>query len=174
MAEQKRIIAEGKHIQLVALGKWEFAERKKVSGIVGIVAVTDEKKLILVEQFRAPVGRRVIEIPAGLAGDIAGSEDEALQIAAKRELMEETGYDARQMTQLTEGAVSAGMTSEVVTLFRATGLSRTGKGGGDGSEDIEVHEIPVDQAHAWIQERQKGGAIVDLKVYAGLFFVRCV
>src|SRR5947207_4497555 len=157
---QDKVIAEGKHIRLVARGKWEFAERKKVSGIVGIVAVTDQNKLILIEQFRAPVNRRVIEIPAGLAGDIAGSEDEKLEIAAERELMEETGYEAREMTRLIDGAVSAGMTSEIVTLFRATGLTRTGKGGGDGSEDIEVHEIPVDEVHPWIQEREKGGAIV--------------
>src|SRR5436305_7986631 len=101
---QDRVIAEGKHIRLVARGKWEFAERKKVSGIVGIVAVTDDRKLILVEQFRAPVNARVIEIPAGLAGDIEGSEDEALEIAAKRELSEETGYEAKTMNRLTEGA----------------------------------------------------------------------
>ena len=116
----------------------------------------------------------MIEIPAGLAGDIEGSEDEALEIAAKRELLEETGYEAREMTRLTDGAVSAGITSEVVTLFRATGLSRTGKGGGDGSEQIDVHEVPLDQVHTWIQQREKAGAIVDFKVYAGLFFVRCL
>ncbi len=171
---ETRLIADGKHIRLVARGKWEFAERKKVSGIVGIVAVTDDNKLILIEQFRAPVNRRVIEIPAGLAGDIAGSEDEALEIAAQRELMEETGYEAKRWTRLTEGAVSAGITSEIVTLFRADDVSRTGNGGGDGSEDIDVHLIPVDQVHAWIQEREKTGAIVDFKVYAGLFFVKCL
>jgi ADP-ribose diphosphatase len=169
---EKRVIADGKHIRLVARGKWEYAERKKVSGIVGIVAVTDDRKLILVEQFRAPVNARVIEIPAGLAGDIEGSEDEALEIAAKRELSEETGYEAKTMTRLTEGAVSAGMTSEVITLFRATGLARSGKGGGEGSEQIEVHEIPLDQVHVWIQQREKQGAIVDLKVYAGMFFLK--
>jgi ADP-ribose pyrophosphatase len=170
---EKRIIADGKHIRLVARGKWEFAERKKVTGIVGIVAVTDENKLILVEQFRPPVNRRVIEIPAGLAGDIEGNEDEALEVAARRELMEETGYEAREMTKLIDGAVSAGITSEIITLFRATGLSRTGKGGGDASEQIDVHEIPVNRVHDWIKEREKDGAIVDFKVYAGLFFVKC-
>jgi ADP-ribose pyrophosphatase len=169
-----KIIAEGKHISLVARGGWEFAERNKISGIVGIVAVTDENQLVLVEQFRPPVNRRVIELPAGLAGDIAGSEHEALEIAARRELMEETGYEARQMIELTDGAVSAGITSEVITLFRAIGLRKTAKGGGDETESIVVHEIPVDQVHAWVQERRRDGAIVDFKVYAGLFFVKCV
>jgi ADP-ribose pyrophosphatase len=157
----------------VKQGKWEFAQRKNVTGIVAIVAVTDDRKLILVEQFRAPVNKRVIELPAGLAGDIAGSEDEALEIAAQRELSEETGYEAKKMMRLIDGAVSAGITSEIVTLFRATGLTRTGDGGGDGSEDITVHEIPVDQVHAWVLSREKDGAIVDFKVYAGLFFVNC-
>jgi len=172
-SDETKLLCDGKHIRLVARGKWEFVERKKVSGIVGIVAVTDENKLILVEQFRAPVNKRVIELPAGLAGDISGSEDEALEIAANRELSEETGYEAKQMTRLIDGAVSAGITSEIVTLFRATGLRRTGEGGGDGSEDITVHEIPVDQVHAWVLAREKEGAIVDFKVYAGLYFVKC-
>src|SRR5581483_1324616 len=158
---EPKVIAEGKHIRLVARGKWEYADRKKVTGIVGIVAVTDDNKLILIEQFRAPVNKRVIEIPAGLAGDVEGSENEALEVAARRELMEETGYEARQMTRLVDGAVSAGITSEVVTLVRATGLKRTGKGEGDGSEQIELHEVPVDQVHRWIQNREKQGAIVD-------------
>jgi ADP-ribose pyrophosphatase len=170
-SDETRIIADGKHIRLVARGRWEFAERKKVSGIVAIAGMTDQKKMILIEQFRAPVNARVIEIPAGLAGDIVGSEDEALEIAAQRELMEETGYEAKKFERLVTGAVSAGITSEVVTLFRATGLQKTGKGGGDGSEDIEVHEIPLDQVHDWIREREKTGAIVDFKVYAGLFFL---
>jgi ADP-ribose pyrophosphatase len=171
-AEDTTVIADGKHVRLVARGKWEFVERKKVTGIVGIVAVTDDNKLILIEQFRPPVNRRVIEIPAGLAGDIEGSENEALEIAARRELMEETGYEAREMTRLTDGAVSAGITSEIVTLFRATGLKRTGKGEGDGSEQIDLHEVPLDQVPAWIREREKQGAIVDFKVYAGLYFVQ--
>ena len=66
------------------------------------------------------------------------------------------------------------ITSEIVTLFRATGLSRVSQGGGDGSEQIDVFEIPVDEVHAWIGQREKEGVIVDFKVYAGLFFVKCI
>ena len=165
-----QVIAEGKYIRLVSRGKWEYTDRKGISGIVGIVAVNDEGKMILVEQFRPAVNRRVIEIPAGLAGDVKGSEDEALELAAMRELLEETGYQAQQMERLTSGVVSAGITDEVVSLFRATGLKKTGAGGGDASEEIEVHEVPVDEVPRWIEQRKKTCAIVDLKVYTALYF----
>src|SRR3954467_3378014 len=105
------ILYDGKHIQLVKQANWEFAKRKNLTGIVGIVAVTDDGKLVLVEQFRPPVGKRVIELPAGLAGDSGGTEGEDLAVAAKRELLEETGYEAKQWTRLVDGAASAGMTN---------------------------------------------------------------
>ena len=163
-------VAEGKFIRLVRQGKWEYATRKGVSGIVGIVAVTDDRKLVLVEQDRPPVGKRVIELPAGLAGDAAGHEAEELADAARRELLEETGYEAREMKQVAQGAASAGMTNEIITLFLATGLTRTGDGKGDGSEDITVHEVPVDEMFDWLEARVRDGKLVDLKVYSGLYF----
>src|SRR5436190_21784999 len=88
------VLYEGKFRRYVRRGGWEYVARRNVTGIVGIIAVTDDGKLVLVEQFRPPVGKNVIEIPAGLAGDVAGSEHEALAEAARRELLEETGYEA--------------------------------------------------------------------------------
>ena len=163
-------IAEGKRVNLVRRGEWEYITRKKVSGIVGIVAVTDDRKLVLVEQFRPPVGKSVIELPAGLAGDEAGHEQEDLAAAARRELLEETGYEAGEMTFLAEGPPSAGITDEIITLFRATGLKKTGKGEGDGTERITLHEVAVDRVPAWLEEQRKAGRLVDLKVYSGLYF----
>ena len=165
-----QVMAEGKFIRLIKQGKWEYATRKGISGIVGIVAVTDDRKLILVEQDRPPVAKRVIELPAGLAGDVEGQADEELSVAARRELLEETGYEAAEMTHLTEGAASAGMTDEVITLFLARGLRKTGEGKGDGSEDITVHEVPVDDVIAWLDARRGAGLLIDVKVYAGLYF----
>ena len=163
-------VADGKHIALVRKGTWEYAARKGVSGIVGIVAVTDDGMLVLVEQERPPVGARVVELPAGLAGDDAGHEGEDLAAAARRELLEETGYEARTIERLAAGAASAGMTDEVITLFLATGLTKTGTGGGDGSENITVHEVPLAGIADWLAAREREGRLIDLKVYGGLYF----
>ena len=165
-------IADGKHIALVRRGAWEYAARKGISGIVGIVAVTEDRRLVLVEQDRPPVNRRVIELPAGLAGDDAGHRGEDLAAAARRELLEETGYAARDMRRLAAGAASAGMTDEIITLFLATGLTKAGPGEGDGSEDITVHEVPLEGILAWLAAREAEGRLIDLKVYAGVYFAR--
>ena len=168
----ERTLYEGKFIRLVQQGKWEFARRRNTSGIVGIVAVTDEGKLLLVEQFRPPVGKAVIELPAGLAGDVAGQETEDLANAARRELLEETGYAAREMEAVGTGPPSAGLSDEVITLFVARGLTKTGDGAGDGSEQITLHEIPVGEVEAFVDRKARDGCLVDLKVFAGLYFVR--
>lgn len=170
-ASDDQVIVARKYLTLVSRGGWEFVRRNDVSGIVGIVAVTDEGKLLLVEQYRPPLQCSVIEIPAGLAGDVPGQEHEDLADAARRELLEETGYEAAEMLRLTEGATSAGLCDERVTLFLARGLRRTGPGAGDGSEDITVHEIPLPDVSTWLASRTAGGAALDLKVWAALYFI---
>src|SRR5688572_21917414 len=118
------ILCDAKYLCLVRADGWEFVQRKHVSGIVGIIALTDDGKLILVEQYRPPVGKNVIEIPAGLAGDSASSAREELAAAAARELEEETGYHAGRMTLLASGTASAGLCDEIITLFRAEDLKK--------------------------------------------------
>jgi len=166
------VLYRGKHVDFVTRRKWEFVHRRTVTGIVVIAAVTPEKKILLVEQFRPPVNARVIELPAGLAGDVRGSEREDLAEAAKRELMEETGYAASGWRRLFFGPPSAGATSEVVTFFKATRLQKQGKGGGDAHEEITVHEVPVRTVDAWLKRKTARGMMIDPKVYAGLYFVR--
>ena len=137
--------------------------------IVAILAITDQPEIILVEQFRVPVNKRVIEIPAGLAGDIAGKEAETPSEAAKRELLEETGYEAQRMEYLSEGPTSAGLSTEVITLFRAHDLKKVSKGGGDESENIQVHVVPLAELQSWIETRRQEGCLVDYKVFAALY-----
>ena len=166
------VMARGKFLQLVRRNSWEFCERVVGTGVVLIVAVTREKKMLLVEQFRPALNANVLEVPAGLVGDIAGSSGEAFTEAAKRELVEETGYEPGRVVFLAEGPVSSGLTNEVVSFFLASDLKKVGDGGGDESEDIAVHEIEVDEVENFAAERAQHGCLVDPKLYAALYFAK--
>lgn len=161
----------GRHLSLVRRGHWEFTTRHGATGVVGLVAVTDDAKMVLVEQARPPLGKQVIELPAGLSGDIVGEESESLAMAARRELLEETGYEAQEVRLLTEGPSSAGLTDEMISFFLMTGLIRTGAGGGDDSEQIVVHEVPLAALPEWLEERRQSGWAIDPKIYVGLFWI---
>ncbi len=156
----------GKHLSLLRRGHWEFATRNGDRSAVGIVAITHDSHVVLVEQFRPPVGETVIELPAGLVGDVAGHETESYVDAAKRELLEETGYTAEHWSELGHGYSSPGLTDEATILFLAEGLMKQGLGGGDESEQITVHEVAVEGLFDWLQKHQKS---VDVKLLAGLF-----
>lgn len=165
-------LAQGRFLRLVRRGTWEYAERINARGAAAIVAVTDEGRLVLVEQPRPALGRPVIELPAGLVGDEEGMEEEAMEVAAGRELVEETGFEAARVELVAEGPTSPGLTSECIALFVATGLKRVGSGGGTESEDITVYEVPLAEVEAFLREQSDRGRAIDLKVYAGLHFAR--
>ena len=139
--------------------------------MVAIIAVTEDDRLVLVEQHRPAVGGPVIELPVGLVADEDESSSETAESAARRELEEETGYTARTWTPLPTVVSSAGLTDESVSLFRAEGLERVGEGGGIADESITVHLVPVADLIAWVGERLDGGAAVDGRVYASLAFL---
>jgi ADP-ribose pyrophosphatase len=162
-------VYKGQHLSMCKRGEWEYATRKTDKSAVGIVAVNDTGEVVLVEQYRPPVNRKVVELPAGLSGDIAGKENETLLEAAHRELLEETGYVAERWTELVSGYSSPGLTDESITLFLAEELTRTGPGGGDHSEDITIHEVPLADVLTWLKRR---GFMADLKLLAGLFAVQ--
>jgi ADP-ribose pyrophosphatase len=168
--QEHKIVWEGKYLRVRVCGHWEYAERPNSPAGIVIVAVTDAGKLLLIEQFRIPVGRNVIELPAGLAGDDEYSGEEFVA-AAKRELLEETGYEAAEWEELGGGPPSAGFSNEIVVFFRGTNLRKVGPGGGHGSEKIQVHEIPRAEVFGWLKAREKEGLSIDPKVYAGLFFL---
>jgi ADP-ribose pyrophosphatase len=169
MAAMREILGEGRYLRLVRQDQWEFCERRNISGIVVLIAVTDARELVLVEQERPAVGARVLELPAGLAGDQGA---ETLEGAARRELLEETGYEAARLVRIGDATPSAGLCSEIVTFFGATGLRKTGPGGGDETEKIVVHRMPLSAPEPWLAARRAQGALLDEKIYAGLFFVR--
>lgn len=165
-----QVLAEGKYIRLVKEGRWEYAERNVARGAVVIVAITDSRELILIEQHRVPIHNQIIELPAGLVGDVAGESTDDWAEIARRELIEETGYAARRMKKLAEGPVSAGFSSERVAFYLAAGLRKVGPGGGVDHEEIKVHEIAIDRVASWLKRRARAGCDIDQKIYAGLYF----
>lgn len=162
---------EGKHLRVKVCGRWEYVERTKATAGVAIVALTPEQKLILVEQYRVPMQARVIELPAGLAGDLH-DQHEAFLEAAKRELHEETGYEASDWLECAGGPPSAGLSTEVVIFYLARNLRKTADGGGEESEDIDIHEIPLTDLHQWLKEKREEGLWIDPKIYCGLYFLQ--
>lgn len=160
----------GRFLRVMKNGRWEYVERVGSNGAVAIVAVTAQHELVLIEQFRVPLGKNVIELPAGLAGDEAGQAGEALEVAARRELLEETGFEAGRWQFLTSGPPSAGLATEMVAFFLAQDLRRTGAGDGDGHENITVHTVMLASVEEWLEKRQNDGTFVDPKIFAGLFF----
>ena len=166
------ILYSGRHLMLRHRNGWEYVQRPNCSGVVAIIALSPNDELILVAQHRPPVDRCVIELPAGLSGDIAGQRGENPLAAAQRELTEETGYRAGRMEWLYQGPSSAGMSDEVVQFIRAHELSRVGPGGGDESESITVHEVALDRVEDWLTRQIADGVLVDPKVLTGLYLLR--
>lgn len=170
--DPRRVLGEGRFARLVAQHGWEWIERVGSRGAVVIMPLTDDGQIVLVEQYRIPLARRVIELPAGLVGDLPELLNEDLLDAARRELVEETGFEAATFAYLTEGASSAGLAAETYALLLATDLRRVGPGGGDHSEDIQVHVVPMADVHHWLETRRHEGTMIDPKIYAGLYFAQ--
>lgn len=170
-AQTKTVLHAGKFLSLIKEGRWEYADRANSTGAAVIVAVTDEQKLLFVEQYRIPLHSCTIELPAGIVGDEESFKDETYVEAARRELIEETGYEAGKIELLTSTPASGGLTSEISTLLRASNLRRVGAGGGIAHEDITVHEVPLKDVPAWLEAKAKAGVLIETKVYAGLYFL---
>jgi ADP-ribose pyrophosphatase len=142
-------------------GRWEYAGRTRDIHAAAILAL-DAGEVILVEQYRVPLGKYCLEFPAGLIGD-HGEREDALE-SAVRELEEETGYRAAQWEVLGEFASSAGMLSETFTLVKATGLTKVGDGGGPEHEDIVVHRVPLTRVAQTVAEHRARGNAIDVKL----------
>lgn len=164
-----KTIFEGRKVLVLENDGWEYIERKKGKSAVAVVALTEAGELILTEQLRRPVEARVIDLPAGLVGD--EDESEGPEATVRKELREETGYECGAVELLAEGPTSPGITSELVGLWRAHDVRRTGKGGGVEGEEITVHLVPRDQAASWLRARKEEGLLVDLKVWGALSFI---
>ncbi len=156
-------------LSLYRIDNWDFVRRPHSDQCVGILAITPENEIILVEQFRVPLQRRVIEIPAGIAGDEPEHRGEPLSGTAARELLEETGYRAGSITELIATPTSAGMTSEFIHLFHAKDIVQEHDGGGVAGEEIIVHRVPMPELRTWLLSKEKEGFCIDFKIHAALW-----
>ena len=170
--QETKTIAETKYLRLMEQGRWSFVKRTSTHRAVCIVAKTSSDAVLLIEQYRVPVACNVIELPAGLVGDLGDQSDESIEQGAARELMEETGYAASSWKRLAQLASCPGLTDEETTLVMAHGLRKEGVGGGDDTEQIIVHEIPLDQVDSWLTEANMAGKLIDVRVHSGLYFLR--
>lgn len=157
---------QGKYLEVHLEGTWEYAARTKGLAAAVILAITEAREIVLVEQWRVAVGAATIEMPAGLVGD--GEPGEAAAASAGRELEEETGFTAAHLEDLGEFATSPGMTSERFRFFRARGLVRTGPGGGVDDEAITVHLAPLARIGDWLAERRAAGCVIDSRLLVAL------
>lgn len=157
----------GKYISALKQGRWEYVSRTGSTNAVVILAEHDGK-VILIEQYRVPVGARCLELPAGLVGD----EDAHATVdgTAIKELEEETGFTADRVEHLGQFHSSPGMVAESFALVRARGVRKVGEGGGNEHEDIAVHLVPREEIPAFIQSRRDAGSSVDVKLLLFLDF----
>ncbi|MCX7792968.1 MAG: NUDIX hydrolase [Thermodesulfovibrionales bacterium] len=173
MGTNKRILHEGRFLRLAELTgltpsgipfAWEIVERVNARGMVVVVPVreTDSEKIfIFVRHWRAPLDAWVIEFPAGL-----NDRNESLEIVARRELKEETGYEAEKLIHLGTFPASSGISSEKLACYLATSLMKTGEPKLEPLEELEVVEIPLVEVRERLDEARARGDYVDLKVYA--------
>ena len=161
MTDPEEIMWQGRFITAKRRGKWEYVSRARGIKAAVILAVEDDH-VLLVEQYRVPLGKACIELPAGLIGDDSEGEDPL--VAAGRELEEETGYRAERLDNLGEFYSSPGMVSESFTLVRASGLTKTGEGGGVEGEGITPLRVALDELAEFIEAKRAGGYAIDVKL----------
>ena len=162
--EPERIVWQGRFVVAKVRGKWEYVSRARGMRAAVILAVDEDDHVLLVEQYRVPLGRNCIELPAGLVGDDDSRPDEDATAAARRELEEETGYRAARMEVIGEFHSSPGMVSESFSLVRAHGLEKVGPGGGTESENITVHRVPLHRIEQAIADWRAQGHAIDVRL----------
>lgn len=131
-------------------GKTSKREIIKHPGAVAILAVTDDNKVIMVEQYRKSLEKTIVEIPAG---KLEPGEDP--ELCAKRELEEETGYGCREMELLISFYTSPGFADEIVHLYIAKGLEKKENAASpDEDEFVNLMELTLEEAELFLKEKK--------------------
>ena len=156
-----QLMWEGKFVRAFKRGKWEYASRARDIRAVVILAEYDGK-VILVDQPRAGPDCRCVELPAGLVGDV--DPNETIESTAIKELEEEAGFTADRVERLGDFYSSPGMLAESFTLVRVDGVRKIGEGGGDDSEDINVHLVARADIANFLEQKRAEGFGMDVKL----------
>lgn len=165
-------IFEGNIIDLqvdeVKLPNGETAERELVyhPGAVAVIPITEDNKIVLVEQYRKPLERTLIEIPAGKL-----EKNENPLTAAVRELEEETGYTTTNLSQVTSFYTSPGFANEKVYVYVTNDLIKMeNPPAGDDDEFVEIIEVTLDEAKELVEE----GRIQDAKTNYAILYLHAL
>jgi ADP-ribose pyrophosphatase len=157
---------QGRFLEMKKRGRWEYVGRVGDVEAAVIIAIDKdehgENHVVLVEQYRVPLGRQCLELPAGLIGD--ETEDETAEASAARELEEETGYRPARCTSLGTFYASPGMVSERFHLIRAEGLAKVSEGGGTADENIVVHRVKLTEIADFVAAKRTAGVAIDVKL----------
>jgi 8-oxo-dGTP pyrophosphatase MutT (NUDIX family) len=169
--DSSETLYEGQWLRLVRRGHWESCEAHPRQGHGGDHhrLHAQPMKCCSSSSTGCRSGARTIEMPAGLVGD--DHAHDTLESAARRELIEETGWEAATVEVLLIGPTSSGMSNERIAFVRARDLTQVGPGGGVDNEDITVHAVPRSEAPAWLMQKQREGFELDLKLWAGLWML---
>jgi ADP-ribose pyrophosphatase len=171
--EQGRTIAfRGRYLDVVHEGGCEYTHNRRSRGVVLVIPVTARGEIVFLEQYRVALKGPVIEYPAGLVGDEQHLTDESFEAAARRELLEESGYEAGELEFVLRGPASPGSSTEVVHFYLARGARKVHDGGGVEHESIRVHCIGLAEVEAWLAAKTSGGVLVDPRVYLGVHYAR--
>lgn len=136
-------------------------------GAVAVLPITDEGNYVLVRQYRTPLGRETLELPAG----VRDKDGEDASGAAARELAEETGYVADRLDELVTIHTAPGFCNEQVTIFVGKGLRQSGREA-DGVE--EQHMSVVELTPAEFDELAGAGDLTDAKTLLAVYQYRCL
>jgi ADP-ribose pyrophosphatase len=157
----------GRYLDVIWEERGEYTHNRRCRGVVLVIPVTTAREIVFIEQYRIALQAAVIEYPAGLVGD--EDDDETFESAARRELLEESGYEAETLELVLRGPSSPGSSTEVVDFYIARGARRVSDKAGVAHERIRVHTIMLDDALAWLEAKAASGVLVDPRVQLGVY-----
>lgn len=157
-----KIIDVNVHVVELPNGRKSSREIVNHAGGVAVIAYKDEDTILLVEQFRKPIEKIILELPAGKI-----EEGEDIELCGIRELEEETGYKAKEFSYLGKIVSSPGFCNEYIYIYRASDLYKGQNNLGDEDEFINVREIRVEK----VKEMIKNGEIIDAKTISAFMFL---